>query len=291
MAEEDITPSIRVQNCWRHRMRLRSVLKYAMIVGVVCVISGLLVRMARVEYAEKQRAQTKREFLMIGLGLGNWDDCFGCLPFPVRRAQLGGHPEDWYVRNGEGQVLYGWRVEILPDLEGLPYGSWTLVRTQPWNSQASSALFQWYSSFYSYDRSNSPGNALETSDESLPEANALAITGPGTAFGDGSERPKSLKDISPGTILVVESRASGIPWPAPGDLDIRNMPKTINAADAKGISSRHPGGVHVIFADKQVWFISDKVPFETLSRFFTVVDAKKYDREVLLGPYVLDRNP
>ena len=75
----------------------------------------------------------------------------------------------------------------------------------------------------------------------------------------------------------------------PRDFDIRTMPHTINAPDGKGISSGFPGGFHVLFADGTVWFLSDKVPFETLQKFFTVGDAEKHDRETLLGPYVLDR--
>ena len=99
----------------------------------------------------------------------------------------------------------------------------------------------------------------------------------------------SLKDVPPDAILIVEVRASGIPWPAPNDFDIRTMPHAINAVDGKGISGRFAGGFHVGFADG-VWFLSDNVPFETLKKFFTVADAKQYDREKLLGPYVLERH-
>ena len=65
------------------------------------------------------------------------------------------------------------------------------------------------------------------------------------------------------------------------------MPQTINAADGKGISSRNAGAFHVIFADGRVWLLSDKVPFETLKKFFTIADAEKHDREKLLGPFAL----
>ena len=125
----------------------------------------------------------------------------------------------------------------------------------------------------------------------MAEANILAITGPGTAFGDGQERPRALKDVPPQTILAVETRASGIPWPAPVDFDIRTMPETINASDGKGISSRNAGGFHVIFADCWIWSLSDKVPFETLKKFFTTTEAGKHDREELLGPFALHRGP
>jgi hypothetical protein len=138
------------------------------------------------------------------------------------------------------------------------------------------------SSFYAFDAPRPKGHR-----QSFPETKLLAITGPGTAFGDGTGRPMAVKDAPPATILAVETGSSGILWPAPGDFDIRTMPRTVCAGDGKGISSRYAGGFHVIFADGYVWLPSDKVPFETLRKFFTVADAEKHDREQLLGPFAL----
>lgn len=142
------------------------------------------------------------------------------------------------------------------------------------------------SSFYAFDAPRPEGHR-----QSFPETKLLAITGPGTAFGDGTGRPMAVKDAPPATILTGETGTSGIPWPAPGDFDIRTMPRTVCARDGKGTSSRNAGGFHVSFADGQVWLLSDKVPFETLSKFFTTADAEKHNREQLLGPFVLHRGP
>jgi hypothetical protein len=117
----------------------------------------------------------------------------------------------------------------------------------------------------------------------------MAVVGPGTAFGDGDDIPASLAGLSSGVILLVESRQSGIPWPAPGDFDIRTMPRTIDAPGGTGISGCHPGGFCVLFADGQVWFMSNEVSFDTLAKFFTIAAAKEFDREEVLGPYALDR--
>ncbi len=225
------------------------------------------------------RKDTGMSFQEIGLGVTNYSMVFGHLPFPVRQASPGRSVETGSA-NGAGRPLYSWRVEIVPYLESW-HGSWD--KSQAWNSAANKELLE-LSSFYAYDAARQSG----AKDRTFPDANALAITGPGTAFADINQRPMALKDVPPNTILVVESRASGIPWPAPGDFDIRTMPQTINRPDGKGISSRHAGGFHVIFADGMVWFISDKVPFDTLRKFFTIADAKKYDRDDLLGPYALD---
>ena len=116
--------------------------------------------------------------------------------------------------------------------------------------------------------------------------------GPGTAFGDGdSELPACLAEVPSSTVIAVEVRASGVPWPAPGDFDVRTMPRTINAPDGKGISSRHAGGFHVVFADARAWFLSDRVPFETLEKLFTIAGARANDREELLGAYAIDKGP
>jgi len=183
---------------------------------------------------------------------------------------------------GTGQILYSWRVEIVPDLD-CATARWDPTRT--WDDPSNQELVR-FSSVYAYDITG-----WKAATEPFRETNILAITGPGTAFGDGIEPPKALKSIAPQTILAVETKASGIPWPAPGDFDIRTMPRTINAPDGKGISSRYPGGFHVLFADERVWLLSDDVPFETLEKFFTVEEARKHDRDEVLGPYTLRRGP
>ena len=66
------------------------------------------------------------------------------------------------------------------------------------------------------------------------------------------------------------------------------MPHTINAKDGSGISGQNKGGFVVLFADGQAWFLSEKIPFATLEKFFTIEGAKRYSREKLLGPFVLD---
>ena len=208
----------------------------------------------------------------IAIALDWYSERWGRLPFPERRAALD-PSADWHDRNGEGAPLYSWRVEILP----LPR-SWNPA--DPWNAAANHDLFKrWL--LFSY--------RLHPDDDStIPHAMALAITGPGTAFGDGTALPVSLRDVPPDTILVVEAKTSGIPWPAPGDFDIRTMQKMADPTSIWGLSAR---GFQVVFADKQVWLLSKKIPFETLERFFTVDSADIHDREELLGPYALGRYP
>ena len=95
------------------------------------------------------------------------------------------------------------------------------------------------SAIYTYEEwpARQPQAISETEAERpFPATNVMAITGPGTAFGDGTAEPEKLEDIPKNTIIVVESRSTGIPWPEPGDFDIRDMPTAVGSPDGRGIS-------------------------------------------------------
>jgi len=230
------------------------------------------------------RETTKENFTLIAIGLGWFSDGCNGVPFPIQ-YELIGEPSSTYFSGarGTGRPLCSWRVSLIPAFESW-HGQWD--RSQPWNSPANEEVSREFYKFFSYDTSGTHWNDPSF----VRETNALAITGPGTAFGDGVEHPKRLTEIPQSTVLVVEVRSSGIHWMEPGDFDIRTMPETINAPDGKGISSIFAGGFHVIFADGNAWFLSDKIPFATLRSFFTIEEAGKHDREKELGPYALYRN-
>lgn len=137
------------------------------------------------------------------------------------------------------------------------------------------------SAFYCFSDSDDGSRCFNTG--------MLAITGPGTVFDD--ESPRNRYDIPDDTILLLPVRDSGIHWMQPGDFQIDTMPRTINAEDGQGISSDFSDGFHVAFADGTVWFLSNRVPFDELEKFFTVESAAKYDRSQVLGPYLLDAWP
>jgi hypothetical protein len=264
----------------RWRSNVRSLCGASVIVLAIAFWVAVMWTIPMANEAHSRKA-TRARFAQVALSLVHYSEFHGHLPRSVR-YELEQPPADTHPASERRRALYSWRVEIVPYLEAW-HGSWD--PSKPWDDPANKQLME-LSSFYSY-HAGPPGGPAQ----SFSETNALAITGPGTAFGDGKQPPRALKDIPPSTVLVVETRASRIPWPAPGDFDIGTMPRSIQAADGKGISSRHAGGFHVIFADGQVWFLSDKIPFETLEKFFTTQSAAKHDREALLGPFALHRGP
>lgn len=250
---------------------------------VVALLCGLTQWHAMRSSTAKKLKDTRVAFKMTGDSLEVYDSIFGHLPYPVR-YETPGKITELGMANGTGKPLYSWRAEVAEFAD-----SWWCARSwdesKPWDATENRTIasFPWR---YSYDAIGLDSNdQLPT--KFSPETNMMAITGPGTAFGCKERAPASLSELDSDTILVVEVWNSGVHWMESGDLDIRNIPRTINAPDGKGISSRYECGVHVLFADGEVWYLSKNMPFEILERFFTIDGAKAADRKTLLQPYIV----
>lgn len=170
-------------------------------------------------------------------------------------------------RDALGKPLSSWRFLVLRWLLGERTHDFDRYWFDPVYYQAACAP----SPFYCL-AGQRPEGSLDT--------NIVAIVGPGTAF-DGSDC--SLQDLDKDTILLIEVAKSGVHWMEPGDLDVRRVPATI----AQGIDG---SGVHVGFADGEVWFLERDVPVDDLRVFFSVEGAKQSDREDVLGEYCIRRS-
>ena len=147
------------------------------------------------------------------------------------------------------------------------------IWSEPWDGPGNLAI--WKGSnfpFFCY-----PGQGDDTF--------VLAVTGPGTAFGDGTEPPLTFAEMDGDTIVLIESRESGLKWPQPGDIDYREIGRLYESGSPKGPSSMHAGGFHVAFADGEAWFLSTEVPFETLKPFLTIDGARSRDRDQDLSKF------
>jgi hypothetical protein len=141
---------------------------------------------------------------------------------------------------------------------------------KPWDSPANEFWANFWMPVYCWSGENSP-ERLQT--------NVVAITGPGTPFGEEKLR---IHDMSPHTILLVEMAHSGIHWMAPGDLSVDDMcPSLVKGVDGDGFLVAFPNG--------EVWFLSADVPLENVKKFCTIEGAKKYNRDEVLGRYALSR--
>ena len=235
-------------------------------------------------WENNQRRNTTQNFQQIAFALGNFQLQCRRLPSAIQHGWSDNHnwPNDG---EPEGEPLYSWRFTMIPMVASYKMDT---VFNEPWNSPAH-ARWRTVPQPYAYD-----GWGQGVFDERDPATvptitRAFAITGPGTAFGNGNtEKPRSLAEIDADTIIVVEVANSGLHWMAPGDFDVRDMPQTINDPAGRGISSRYKDGFHVVFSDGTVWYLSNRVPFTALARFFTVEGARSNDRQTVLGPYLIE---
>ncbi len=238
---------------------------------------------------ELTRLETSQNWLEISLALDNYSTTYQRLPYPSHRSTYDPKSSTFQIPSKydpDGPATSSWRFAIAPFTDMHMLGlEWNEL---PWTDEAN-ATWRGASNPFAHlgwkGRLGDPRNPAD-----IPSTTQLlAITGPNTAFGDGKdELPRAIEDVESDTIIVVETRNSGLHWMQPGDFDIRNMPRTINAKDGKGISSIHPSGFHVLFADGAVWLLSHETPFEDLEKFFTIKGAKKHDRRTLLKKFRLD---
>jgi len=179
------------------------------------------------------------------------------------------HRQDGFLRSPIHRDRFGnpvcsWRY---PLLEWIEQSECRRCYDVPWTDPVNFELANTPYRVYCFPSADDVENPLQT--------NVCLVTGPGTVF-DG--RRWSLEDIDGDTILIVEVARSGVHWMEPGDLDINAIPPSITAGlDGKGL--------HVGFADGNVWYLDAGVPLEHLKSFFTVEGARRLDREEVLGPH------
>lgn len=223
----------------------------------LAIIIGLFYAVTKVKKAAR-RIHHANNLKQIALALSNFQDTYTHLPPAVRKDK-------------SGRPLCSWRFQILPFVQSW-MGSPHMEFGEPWDSPANkywadmAIRVYWWSS-------------EEDSEEKL-HTNVVAITGPGTPFED--DRRVRLKEVPGNTILLVEIAHSGIHWIAPGDLQLDSIPESL----VQGLDG---DGFLVLFADQQIWFLSADVPLEVVKKFFTIENAKKHDRDQILGPYALSR--
>jgi hypothetical protein len=222
----------------------------------------------------------RNRFEMVLRGLARVNNLYGSLPYPVTYPEMA-EGRTLYPTDQDFEVvpLYGWRFGglclITPYCGGADaHNRPEVAHYEPWTSEQNLAVV-------------SAGEWSDYTQEGEHETCVVAVTGPGTAWGNGRERPQRLQDLPPDTVLLVESAHSGIHWAAPEDFDTSTMPRTINDPSGRGISSRNRDGFCVGFADGRVWSLKHKVPFTVLEKFFTIESARLHDADELLGAYRL----
>ncbi|NLE38522.1 MAG: DUF1559 domain-containing protein [Pirellulaceae bacterium] len=186
-----------------------------------------------------RRAQCANNLKQLGVALRMYHDTHGSFP-PA------------YIADKDGKPMHSWRVLILPYL-GCDDLHKRYRFDEPWdgpnNRKLHGEIVQIFRCPSQQTRRNP--NPHTTS--------YVAVVGPRTAWrGDQPVRLSDFTDALEVTILLVEMKDSGIHWMEPRDLEYPPMPTQINPPSAPGISSYHPAGAIVLFADGSIMYLSDR---------------------------------
>jgi prepilin-type processing-associated H-X9-DG protein len=190
----------------------------------------------------------------IALALHNYHANYGSLP-PA------------YLADGNGRPMHSWRVLILPYLDRPDlYQAYRF--DEPWYGPNNSKLHNLIVDLFNCPEDHGGRKSTETS--------YVAVVGNETLWpGDHAVKLDDITDGLGNTLLVVEIADSGIHWMEPRDLHVAQMSRTINGKSGQGISSGHPGGAVVGFADGRVRFLSEKTPPATIGALLTIRGGEK----------------
>ena len=244
----------------RFKLTVGKMMRMILVAGLLV---GLFVLVDRaVQEPVPRRAMCTNNLKQIGLALYNYQSAFGVFP-PA------------YIADETGKPAHSWRVLILPYLEEQElYDEYDF--SEPWDGPHNSKLLAKMPRMFSCpsrDR-NATRRPSRTS--------YVAVTGPGTMFpGSDSIRLDQVTDGPPRTITVVESLSVEIPWTKPDDLDIRTMSLQLNDKQNPGISSDHPGGAQVLFANGSSRFLKASIQSDLLMALVTIAG----DESIPLPPW------
>ncbi len=207
------------------------------------------------------RSQCKNNLKQIGLALHNYHDVYAMFP---QRAVDAEH--------------LSWRVAILPYLDYMPLYE-TYVTTAAWDSEENQPVAT--KVIASYLCPSAPGN----SQHSKYPFTAYAIPYGTDTVWQGSAAP-TLKDITDGssnTVAVVEACGQQIPWAAPRDCSLEQIPVGFNLdgnqpGRSEGLfSSYHYGGAFVLLCDGSARFLIAETDPTVIKALLTATGGEPVD--------------
>jgi hypothetical protein len=189
-----------------------------------------------------RRVASMNNMKMIGIALHNYHDVYGEFP-----------PQ--YVVDSAGKPLYSWRVLILPYLEqDAIYKAWD--RSKGWDSPENAQLADMVLPVFRMPDETGLNN----------DTSYLAISGANSMFDGGkSVRIQQATDGLSNTIIVVESKGSGVKWAEPRDLDLDQI-TAVNSGVAGQINGGTTKGAQALFADGSVQFVPVSTPPATIKQ-------------------------
>lgn len=243
----------------RHRRTLVRFVVCAFAVGLAWyVVTG--VRNAR---EAARQSSCRGRFAQLQLALRNYHEFYGTFP-PA------------WVADADGKPMHSWRVLLLPFCDGA-YIYRDYRFDEPWNSPHNQQLAA-RSRIAQY---HCPSHGREDNDT---HTDYVVVVGAGTAFpGSRSTSLSEFRDGPENTILLVEIANSDIHWMEPRDLVVDEMSFRVNDPTRPSISSPHPSGPGVEFADQisPIRLRADVAP-EMLKALTTIAGGEPVGRESLM---------
>lgn len=245
----------------RHSRRRRALVRL-----VACVfgigLAWYLVTGVRNARESARQSACRGRFAYLQLALRNYHEHYGTFP-PA------------WVADADGKPMHSWRVLLLPFADGSDiYRDYRF--DEPWNSPHNQQL----AARSRNGRYHCPSNHRPDNDT---HTDYVVIVGPDTAFpGDRTTSLSDFRDGAENSILIVEIANSDIHWMEPRDLAVDGMSFRVNDPSRPGISSPHPSGPGVEFADRiRPIRLSENVPPETLKALTTIAGGEPVTRETL----------
>ena len=266
------------------RFGIRTLLILVACVALLCVAYVSLVVPIRQQAQSKSCSNNLRQ---VGLALLNYESAHGALPLAVETSP-------------DGSLYRSWRTHVYPHyMEQSPsvYDSSTA-----WDSTTNLRLLNGTPIPITDKGGRNAGLFTSARFPDLlccPCAKTLGVNGISYVVitGDGTAFPKSRSvksaDITDGlenTILVVESISCNPDWTEPKDLELSEMSFTLNSIAKPAISSHHPNGANVCFADGRAYFMSSSVSETELRALLTIAGGESITRDQLAERGILKPN-
>jgi hypothetical protein len=262
------------------RFRTRTLFFFTTAVALFCAVLVPIYRSAQ----EAARGMSCRNNLkQIGLGLMNYESACRSLPIATEIDSAGKPWRSWRSRIYPTYIeamapIYDGReswdsVQNLRLLNGTPI---SLARKDGTSTLVSLRRFPLVFTCPSCDSNKQRG------------IHYVVVSGEATAFP--KLRSVKLADIRDGlenTILVVESITCNPDWTEPRDLEFDMMSFRVNATDVGSISSHHPRGPLVCFADGAVYHLSESASEREVKALLTIAGEERVTREDLLSRGIL----
>lgn len=206
-------------------------------------------------------AECESNLIAIGRALEDYYDTHGRYPSAVARDE-------------KGKAMHSWRVLILPHLgpdAELVYREYDM--DEPWDGPNNRRL--WDKMPPVFRCPSDPGIIPE-------ETSYLAVVGDRTLINSQQSTKRTgdgafvITDRPAETMVVLESKRSGVNWMEPVDIPFASLRAELNSNNAASPGSEHPHGVNTLMADGSVIRLPEYTSANDLRGMATINGKDEY---------------